>query len=109
MIDSAMEDAMYPPYLPTSVAQANFSDDEQPSSDYDDFDLSDHSVYPDRPRPATPVKRELDEPTRATIDKQFVTPTSTRSESKLKYLNVYAANWKVVSPKNQSSRTGRVH
>jgi hypothetical protein len=108
MIDHAIEEALYPAGVPAAAAETNPSDDEQPSSSSDDFELSDHSEYPPRLSPVTPVKRVLDEPRRATIDKQFVTPTSTRSVRKVKYLDLYASNWKVVSTKKQSSRTGMV-
>ena len=108
IIDAAIEEALHPAYVPASAIEASPSDDEQPSSSSDDFELSDHSVYPVRSPPATPVKRVLGEPRRATTDKQFVTPTSTRSGKKVKYLHLYASNWTVVSPKNQSARTGMV-
>jgi hypothetical protein len=86
----------------------NPSDSEQPSSCSDDFDLSDHSLCSDLWAPATPVKRGLCVAQGATTDQEFVTPTSTRTGKKFKYLDMYASNWTVDSPKNQSARTGMV-
>jgi hypothetical protein len=106
MIDAAIAEAD-PPYVPGSSVDADPSWEEPPSSSSDDFELSEHSVYPGRPPPVTPVKQVMGGAKEATIDTQFTTPTSTGSEKKVKYLDMYAGNWTLSSPKNSKNQSSR--
>ena len=84
----------------------NHSDSEPPSSE--DVHLSDDSGLSDLWAPATPGKLVLGAARGSTTTKEFVTPTSTRTGKKVKYLDMYASNWTVDSSKNKSARTGMV-
>jgi hypothetical protein len=108
MIDAAIEEALTIPYVPGPAVDAEPSSDEQPSSSSEDFELSDHVVYPNRPPPVTPVKQVLGEAKEAATNTQFTTPTPTGSRKKVKYLDRYASNWTLSSPKTATSRHGMV-